>query len=125
MNSLLEMVWIRLVAGYQVEQRPADKIRPSRRKGVRSIFNLVFLHCVKINSSSHFYQVLGKRVRLVREIIRDVAGFAPYEKRILDIIKVGSKFSAALLIQFSKPLPLVTISLDWWWKCRKACIQVR
>jgi hypothetical protein len=38
-------------------------------------------------------QVLGKRVRLVREIIRDVAGFAPYEKRILDIIKVCFDFS--------------------------------
>jgi large subunit ribosomal protein L36e len=32
---------------------------------------------------------LAPRVRVVREIIRDVCGLAPYEKRILDVIKVS------------------------------------
>eukprot|EP00898_Chlorokybus_atmophyticus_P001180 jgi/Chlat1/2062/Chrsp17S02536 len=31
----------------------------------------------------------GKRVKLVREIVREVAGFAPYERRITELLKIG------------------------------------
>lgn len=34
-------------------------------------------------------QTLVKKVKLVREVIRDVVGLMPYEKRILDVIKTG------------------------------------
>jgi len=32
---------------------------------------------------------LGKRTSLVRKLIREVVGFAPYEKRITELLKVG------------------------------------
>ncbi|KAL1917954.1 60S ribosomal protein eL36 [Calcarisporiella thermophila] len=39
-------------------------VRPSRKKGT-----------------------LSKRVRFVRDIVREVAGFAPYERRVMELLK--------------------------------------
>ena len=35
------------------------------------------------------WQKTSKRVHFVRNLIREVAGFAPYEKRITELLKVG------------------------------------
>ena len=42
------------------------KLKPSRRLGV-----------------------LGKRVSLIREVIREVAGLAPYERKMMEMIRTG------------------------------------
>ncbi|DBB14216.1 hypothetical protein WJX82_011626 [Trebouxia sp. C0006] len=38
---------------------------------------------------SHSKGKLGKRTRLIREVVRDVAGLAPYERRVSELLKVG------------------------------------
>jgi large subunit ribosomal protein L36e len=39
--------------------------------------------------ASHRKGKLGKRVDAIRHIIREVAGFAPYEKRCIELIKTN------------------------------------
>jgi len=43
--------------------------------------------------------VLNKRVGFVREVIREVAGFAPYEKRTMELLKVGKEKRALKLLK--------------------------
>merc|ERR1712023_517631 len=53
--------------GHIVDKIGNKAQKPSRRKGT-----------------------LGKRVAVVREVIREVVGLAPYEKRLLEILKTGA-----------------------------------
>ncbi|EDV27017.1 60S ribosomal protein L36 [Trichoplax sp. H2] len=62
---MVEEMAVGLNKGHRVT-KIAVKRRPSRRKGTTS-----------------------KRVRFVRELVREVSGFAPYEKRVMELLKVG------------------------------------
>merc|ERR1711982_298704 len=58
-------VAVGLERGHAVTKRTL-KARPSTRKGIK-----------------------GKRVGMIRELISEVCGLAPYEKRICELLKVG------------------------------------
>nr|CCQ18647.1 60S ribosomal protein L36 [Sycon ciliatum] len=64
MARAMEMA-VGLNKGHKVTKNAA-KSRPVRRKGT-----------------------LNKRVKFVRDIVREVVGFAPYEKRAMELLKVG------------------------------------
>merc|ERR1719273_1815025 len=64
--------------GHITEERPKRE-KPSHRKGK-----------------------LGKRVGFVRELVREVVGLAPYERRILDMIKTGGSSADKRIYKFGK-----------------------
>jgi len=67
-----------LKAGYIVTKRE-KRARPSQRKGK-----------------------LGRRVALIREVIRDIAGYAPYERRIMELLKGGGNNPQKRAAKFAK-----------------------
>ncbi len=42
-----------------------------------------------LNVYESVLQRLSKRVKFIREVVRDVAGLAPYERRVTELLKVG------------------------------------
>mmetsp|Transcript_29235 Transcript_29235/g.41840 ORF Transcript_29235/g.41840 Transcript_29235/m.41840 type:complete len:109 (-) Transcript_29235:632-958(-) len=56
----------------------------------------------KVPRPSHRKGALGKRVALVKDIVREVAGLAPYERRILDMIKTGGSSADKRIYKYAK-----------------------
>lgn len=64
--------------------------RPSSRRGVRAARRQprVWPSFSTLTGRAAALQKLSQRTKLCRQVIREVTGFAPYEKRLLDILKV-------------------------------------
>jgi len=45
---------------------------------------------------------ISKRTKLVRELIGEVAGLSPYEKRLLDMLKTGGASSEKRMYKYAK-----------------------
>ena len=64
-------------------------------------FNTLPLTQILVYHFTH-QQKLGKRTALCREIAREVVGLAPYERRILDMIKTGGSSADKRVYKFAK-----------------------
>lgn len=67
-----------LQKGFPVTKR-TEKVRPSQTKGR-----------------------LSKRTKMVRELVQEVVGLSPYEKRLLDMLKTGGASSEKRMYKFAK-----------------------
>ena len=51
---------------------------------------------------SHGKARISKRTRMVRELVGEVVGMAPYEKRLLDMLKTGGASAEKRIYKFAK-----------------------
>eukprot|EP00922_Rhytidocystis_sp_ex-Travisia-forbesii_P013551 GHVS01020273.1.p1 GENE.GHVS01020273.1~~GHVS01020273.1.p1 ORF type:complete len:114 (+),score=18.59 GHVS01020273.1:133-474(+) len=82
-----------------VEQKKEKK--PKQPKGFRKVHHVVTKRTLPPrpgNSKGH----LSPRVKMIREIIREVAGFAPYERRVMELIKTGTAATFKRALKLSK-----------------------
>jgi large subunit ribosomal protein L36e len=67
---------------------------------------ILFYGFVYINLTRHsfhsYIQKLSKRTSLAREIVREVVGLSPYERRILDMIKTGGSSADKRIYKYAK-----------------------
>ena len=68
-------------AGYKVEKPELNPkhAKPSYRKGK-----------------------LGKRVALIRDVIREIAGYAPYERKMIKLLTIGEESADKRALKFAK-----------------------
>jgi len=38
---------------------------------------------------TYFFQKLTKKNKFIRDLVREVCGFAPYERRIIELMRIG------------------------------------
>src|SRR5262245_40864782 len=88
-----------LKRGFIVTKRE-KRARPSQRKGVRDSSRRAGANRQRAALSADALRVLGcdcgcaaqklgQKVALIREVVRDVVGYAPYERRIMELLKGG------------------------------------
>eukprot|EP01133_Synstelium_polycarpum_P003951 gene3951-4576_t len=62
---------------------------PVKRTGITKGYNKGHITVRRTPACSFKKQVVTKRVAAVRDVIREVAGFAPYERRVQELLKSG------------------------------------
>ena len=67
-----------LAKGYPTEKREKT-VRPSNKKGT-----------------------ISKRTKMVRDLVSEVCGLSPYEKRLMDMLKTGGTSSEKRMYKYSK-----------------------
>ena len=74
-------IWVGKHAGYKVEKPETNPkhAKPSYRKGT-----------------------LGKRVKLIRDVIREISGYAPYERKIIKLLSIGEESADKRAMKFAK-----------------------
>ncbi|EAN31590.1 60S ribosomal protein L36 [Theileria parva strain Muguga] len=79
-RELRSGVSVGLLKGHTVTPLPlTSSVRPSRRKGLKT-----------------------NRSALVSEVIREVCGFAPYERNLIELVKIGSASTSKRAFKFAK-----------------------
>ncbi|GAM21806.1 hypothetical protein SAMD00019534_049810 [Acytostelium subglobosum LB1] len=66
-----------------------SEVALAKRSGIAKGFNKGHITTPRRPASSFKKGLVTKRVAAVRDIIREVAGFAPYERRIQELLKSG------------------------------------
>jgi large subunit ribosomal protein L36e len=61
-----------------------------------------FLSLSKYSYTCMILQVASKKMSMCRALAREVAGLAPYERRILDMIKTGGSAADKRIYKFAK-----------------------
>merc|ERR1712100_70238 len=69
----------------RVTKWTSARLPPSLGRAKGCVFFGVFL----FSPLNYLTQRCGKRVKLIRDLVRDVAGTAPYEKRMMELLKTG------------------------------------
>ena len=72
------------------------------RVGRRSLKAYPTTKLDKKQKQSYTKGKLNKKVAMTRQVIRDVVGLMPYEKRILDIMKTGGAAAEKRVYKFGK-----------------------
>lgn len=67
------------ITKFKVSEKQAKKTRPASRKGA-----------------------IGKRVKLIRQVIGEVGGVSTYEKRVIEFLKAGSVKDTKKALKLSK-----------------------
>ena len=61
----------------------------NNKVGWYMILIILFLHSLHDFNYVLLFQASNKRVKFIRDLVREVVGFAPYEKRCMELLRIG------------------------------------